>query len=185
MKLNKLTTAVFLSLGLASFGANAQVVSNNGSVTFTGSIIDAPCSISADTVHQDVELGAISQSMLEGEGQSTPTPFTIKLENCAFEADAGAGGGSARLNNGVSITFTGRPNDTNTSLLALDGDAAGAGVVLTDGLQKVISLGNATPLGELTQGTNNIKFYAYLKGADKTVTTGEFTSTASFTLDYD
>lgn len=183
MKLNKLTTAVFLSLGLASFGANAQVDNNNGSVTFTGSIIDAPCSISADTVHQDVELGAISQSMLEEKGQSTPTPFTIKLENCAFEADAG--GGSARLNNGVSITFTGRPNDTNTSLLALDGDAAGAGVVLTDGLQKVISLGKATPLGELTQGTNNIKFYAYLKGADKTVTTGEFTSTASFTLDYD
>lgn len=181
MKLNKLTTAVCLSLGLAAFGANAQIDNNNGSVTFTGTIIDAPCSISADTVHQDVELGAISQSMLAEKGQSTPTPFTIKLENCAVEET----GGSARLNNGVSITFTGRPNDTDQTLLALDGDAAGAGVVLTDGLQKVISLGDATPLGELTQGTNNIKFYAYLKGADKTVTTGEFTSTASFTLDYD
>ena len=92
MKLNKLTTAVFLSLGLASFGANAQVENNNGSVTFTGSIIDAPCSISADTVHQDVELGAVSQSLLAEKGQSKPTPFNIKLENCAFEADAGAGG---------------------------------------------------------------------------------------------
>lgn len=181
MKFNKITAGTLLSLGLASFGSFAQVENNVGEVNFTGSIIDAPCSISADTVRQDVELGAISQSMLENNGSSTPTAFTIKLENCAFEEDAG----SSRLNNGVSITFNGRQDETDNSLLALDGAAKGAGVVLTDGVQKVISLGEATPLGTLTQGTNNIKFYAYLKGAAKNITAGEFTSNASFTLDYD
>lgn len=161
MKFNKITTATLLSLGLVSFSTFAQVENNMGEVNFTGSIIDAPCSISSDTVKQDVELGAISHSMLESNGTSTPTAFTIKLENCALEDDTAGG---SRLKNGVNITFTGRQNETDKSLLALDGEAKGAGVVLTDGMQKVIPLGEATPLGTLTQGTNNIKFYAYQIG---------------------
>ena len=55
MKMNKLFTALVLASGMAAFGAQAD--QGSGVVTFTGSVIDAPCSIAAGDEDQTISLG--------------------------------------------------------------------------------------------------------------------------------
>ena len=58
----------------------------HGKVNFKGSIIDAPCSISPDSIDQTVELGQISNMALVDGGKSSPRSFDIALENCDITA---------------------------------------------------------------------------------------------------
>lgn len=60
MKMNKLFTALVLASGMAAFGAQAD--QGSGVVTFTGSVIDAPCSIAAGDEDQTISLGQVSSS---------------------------------------------------------------------------------------------------------------------------
>ncbi|WP_332459523.1 fimbrial protein, partial [Serratia marcescens] len=80
MKLNKIMMAAVLAFGVASV-AHAKD-QGHGTVTFKGAIIDAPCSITPETVDQTVNLGQISNVALKNGGQSSPKNFVIKLENC-------------------------------------------------------------------------------------------------------
>lgn len=54
MKLNKTILAAGLVLGFASMANAAD--QGHGTVTFTGSIIDAPCSIAPESIDQTVNL---------------------------------------------------------------------------------------------------------------------------------
>ncbi|MEY0891412.1 type 1 fimbrial protein, partial [Providencia rettgeri] len=54
----------------------------HGKVNFKGSIIDAPCSISPDSIDQTVELGSVADSTLASSGKSTARTFDVSLENC-------------------------------------------------------------------------------------------------------
>lgn len=47
--------------------ANAADV---GKVTFFGTIVDAPCSVAAESLDQTVPLGFISMNALENKGES-------------------------------------------------------------------------------------------------------------------
>ncbi|WP_455817197.1 fimbrial protein [Pseudomonas cerasi] len=82
MNLNKTILAAFVALGSISMVHAAD--QGHGKITFTGSIIDAPCSISPESIDQTVELGQISNIALKDGGKSTPKFFSIKLENCSF-----------------------------------------------------------------------------------------------------
>ncbi|HHQ4087980.1 type 1 fimbrial protein [Citrobacter murliniae] len=175
MKLTKIAAVVILAGTLSSF-AQAQD-QGHGSVTFTGSIIDAACSIANGK--QDVYLGEISNAALAANsntGNSTPVNFTIDLQNC----DASAGH--------VSTTFSGAvdANDTTKTHLGITGTGSGAGIVLTDGAGKPITLGAATAPQDLQEGNNTLLFSAYLQGdgASAVIVPGEFTAIADFTLDY-
>ncbi|HHU0689734.1 MULTISPECIES: fimbrial protein [unclassified Citrobacter] len=182
MKLTKIAAVVILAGTLSSFAQAATPAptdSGHGSVTFTGSIISAACSIANDK--QDVYLGEISNAALEADdnsGRSTPVNFTINLQNC----DTGPG------NSTVSTTFTGATdaNDPDGARLGITGTASGAGIVLTDGAGKPIALGTATDPQGIQDGNNSLLFSAYLQGdgASATIVPGEFTAIADFTLAY-
>ena len=62
MKISKIASAVVLTMGVASFAAQAD--QGSGKVTFWGSIIDAPCSIKNGYGDQRIELGQISNTHL-------------------------------------------------------------------------------------------------------------------------
>lgn len=184
MKLNKIASAVILSMGMFTFGANAAD-QGSGSVTFTGNIIEAPCSIAPDSVDQTVPLGQIAKSALMGGGKSNPVHFDIKLENCTL--DSGTGEGTTRAaKNTVTIKFTGASaNDTDT-LLKIEGSAKGAGVGITDPNGKAVKLGTASDAINLVDAaTNTLDLYGHLEGIDdKTLTEGSFEAVSHFTLDY-
>lgn len=174
MKLAKV--ALVIAMGLAGISAaNAATQGQgNGTVTFHGYIIDAPCSISGQTIDQTVEMGQVASAQLENQGSSTPVPFQIDLQDCAVDAGT------------VQVTFNGVANAADPTMLGLNGDAAGAGIVITDGSGSQLDLGNASAGQKLNEGDNTLQFTAYLKGesASATITPGEFNSVANFALAY-
>jgi type 1 fimbria pilin len=176
MKLNKIVLCVSLALGVASFANAADIPDQgHGTVTFTGSIIDAPCSIHPDSIDQTVNLGQVSDVVLKDSGTSTPKFFEIVLEKCNLEGKAKA----------VTATFNGATGLTNGSL-GMTGTAKGASIVLTDSVGTQIKLGTKTSPQHLTNGNNTLGFTAYLQGAGASVaiTPGDFKSVANFTLAY-
>lgn len=182
MKLNKLTAALILSMGMSAFGAHAEEA-QTGRVTFTGSIVDAACSIAPDTENQEVALGSIAAASLENEGSSRPRAFQIKLENCAISSDDDSGTKLSAAK-AVSVTFDGVADLKNNKLLGISG-AKGAGVQITNAGGQNIELGKPTSLYNLTAGTNILDFNGNLKGNKDAVETGAFTSIANFTMNYE
>lgn len=175
MKLNKIMMAAMLTLGVASA---AQADQGHGTVTFTGSIIDAPCSIDPDTVDQTVDLGQVSNVALANGGTSAPKNFEIRLENC-----------SVKTAQTVTTTFTGM--EGANGLLGITGTAKGASIAITDGAGTVVKLNEATKGQAVQNGNNTLLFSAYLKGDGDSTSTppvtivpGDFKSVANFTLAY-
>ncbi|POA89896.1 Pilin (type 1 fimbria component protein) [Pseudomonas sp. NFPP10] len=186
MKFNKLAIVTALMLGVAC-GVQAADEDpapapapakdqGHGRITFTGAIIDAPCSIDPNSVDQTVELGSISNITLANSGNSEPKPFEIRLEKCSlataknvkttFDGPAGAGG-----------------------LLGITGDASGASIAITDGNGTQVVMGTATAGQLISVGATNatLAFSAYLKGnggAADTINPGAFNSVANFMLSY-
>lgn len=176
MKLNKIVLGVSLALGMASFVNAAD--QGHGKVTFTGSIIDAPCSIAPESIDQTVELGQISNAALKDSGQSTPKNFDIKLEDCSF--------GTPAAKNKVQVTFTGMESAAGNGLLGITGNAKGASVAITQADGQVIKLGTPTKEQALQDGNNTLSFAAYMQGdgASAAITEGDFQAVADFTLAY-
>lgn len=179
MKLTKM--ALVIAMGLAGISA-AQADEGNmgqgtGTVTFHGTIVDAPCSISPDTIDQTVELGEVAKGQLENGGSAAPVPFQIDLQNCSLKDDGS--------NNTVTVTFNGVADQADTTMLGLNGTAGGAGIVITDGSGSQLDLGTASAGQSLAEGDNQLKFAAYLKGdGAAAVTAGEFSSVANFAMAY-
>ncbi|HHQ6577285.1 TPA: fimbrial protein [Serratia fonticola] len=172
MKLNKIMMATVVAFGISS-AANAAN-QGSGTVKFEGSIIDAPCSISADTMNQTVSLGQISKVALANGGQSTPVSFDITLENCDISTKQS-----------VQTTFNGAASANNADLLGIAGTAQGAGVAISQGGMPV-KLNTPTSAQNLNDGTNTLQFAAYLKGETATavITPGDFYAVANFALAY-
>lgn len=107
MKFDKIAAVVLLSLGMATSGAYAADAQGSGTVTFTGNIIDAPCSINPSSSKQTVELGSIASAALAKEGKSNSREFTIELENCSLADDSEPDGVRAANAKSVTVTFGG------------------------------------------------------------------------------
>lgn len=176
MKMNKALLAAAVVLGMSSLAHAAD--QGHGKVTFTGSIIDAPCSIAPESVDQTVELGQVSNAALQGSGKSTPKNFGITLENCSF--------GTPAAKNKVAVTFTGMESAAGNGLLGITGTAKGASVAITQADGQVIKLGTPTKEQALQDGNNTLSFAAYMQGdgASAAITEGEFQAVADFTLAY-
>lgn len=174
MKLNKLIVAMGMGMVLATGAANAKD-QGHGTITFSGSITDSPCSITAKTANQTVDLGQVSNAALNSGQTSSPVNFYIQLEQC----DA------SKLTSGAAVGFTGATDAKNKNMLGITGSATGAGIVITDGSNTPVkldgTLSNAQHIGD---GSNKLSFSAYVQANGASVTPGDFSSTADFTLSY-
>lgn len=176
MNVKKIAFITAMMAGALMANANAAD-QGHGKVTFTGSIIDSPCSINPDSVDQTVDTGQVSNVALNANGNtgtSVPRNFEIKLENC-----------DVTTLKSVQTTFTGAEGTTDGSL-GITGTAKGASLILTNGDGAQIKLGEASDAHTLGSGNNTLLFSAYLQGdgASATVTPGDFTAIADFTLAY-
>lgn len=182
MKISKIASAVVLTMGVASFAAQAD--QGSGKVTFWGSIIDAPCSIKNGYGDHRIELGQISNTHLDNGGISTPRPFEIQLENCSFELDPAT---QDPLYNTVKVTFAGGNVPGDMTMLAITGQAAGAGVRIQDFAGQPITLLKPSSGRGLGIGDNTLNFSAYLEKISTVtnVTPGDFEAVTNFTLAYE
>lgn len=174
MKFSKIALALGLGVALVS-GAQAKD-QGHGTVHFTGSIIDAPCSIDPSSVDQTIPMGQVSNTALKNGGKSEPVDFSIKLTQCD----------TSTLKD-VSVVFSGSPSTSDSSLLGITGSASGASIALIDGSGAPIVLGEPTVARPIVDGGNELDFAAFLQGdaASGAVVPGSFTSVANFTLSYD
>ncbi|EDC8238619.1 fimbrial major subunit StfA [Salmonella enterica subsp. enterica serovar Enteritidis] len=180
----KAAVAAALVMGVSSF-ANAAG-SNTGTVTFTGTIEDSPCSIVVGDEHQTVNLGHIGTGSLMGGKESSKVDFHIGPENCAFTTEKE-----------VSTVFSaiGNESSANPGSVALmrigGGEMAGSSIVIGNHLGSAIKLGDAysenlTMNGSVAAAKQTLNFKAWVKGdsAASTIDTGEFSSTVNFTISY-
>lgn len=184
MKFSTLAGAI-MAVSLAATAAvsvAAEKDQGHGIITFKGSIIDAPCSISQSSAYQEVEMAQVANVALKNGGKSQMTPFKIELLGCD-------------LDNLKSVTakFTGMPGGT-ADLLAIKG-TTGASLAIADHNGDLIKNGNESSAQLLSNGDNYLLFNAYLQGdmndaggggqaTPAVVTPGNFESLANFTLSY-
>lgn len=173
--MKKVILATLIS-GAMSTSALA-VDAGSGTVTFTGSIIEAPCSIAPGEENQEVALGQVSNVTLTAGGSSSAQPFTIQLEGCNL-AD----------NNQVTVTFNGTAagatGTPGADYLQITGDASGAAVKIMNASGSTIAV-NSGNTQNYVAGDNLLKFQAALQGLEGTaVVPGNFQAVTNFTLAY-
>lgn len=77
-----------VAMAVVSFGVNAAptIPQGQGKVTFNGTVVDAPCSVSQKSADQSIDFGQLSKSFLEAGGTSKPMDLDIELVNCDITA---------------------------------------------------------------------------------------------------
>lgn len=168
------TTVVLATLGMAQ-----QVLATDGTVHFTGSIVNAPCVVGGGGAGQiNVDLGENKTSLLDVAKKESPYKqnFQIVLEDCVFTGSSGS----------VTTTFTGLTDLADSTLLRLDPANTGAknvAVRIDDAKGAQIKMGVESAAQTLTTGKNTLNFTAYYV-ATGVATAGSANATTDFNLTY-
>ena len=160
-------------------GSNAGTQGTGGQVIFNGSITDSSCNIDSASTSQTVDLGKWASTYFTSTGfETTKTPFHIKVKDCP-----------ASVTN-VAVLFDGARDQSDNTLLATTGGAAGVAIKLyEDDKSTAVSLGKASQAKNVVAGatagtgTADLEFFAdYIStGA---VTAGDANGTANFNMIY-
>lgn len=194
MKKVILATLIFSAMSASGFAAEPD--QGQGTVTFDGSIIEAACGIAPESANQTVHLGQIAKNVLSegnansiGAGTSSPVPFTIELVDCDTNFVVDEATTPPTTVKTASVKFTGSLNTavTDNTMLAIQGTASGAGVVISGLNGQPVKLDGSETAGSiaLQNGDNTLLFSAYVQGDNKfEVKPGSFQSVANFTMSY-
>ncbi|CRY71972.1 fimbrial protein [Yersinia pseudotuberculosis] len=163
-----------------AFAADA----GNGRIKFTGTVINAPCSIALDSTDINVNLGQVANRVLEtGNKYSQSVRYNINLQDCNLTTQ-GSGGAIYPALSKVNVTFSGIADATAPALLANTGSAKGVGVRLIGTDDALLKVGDTSPDINLTSGPNQIVFAARIEATNVPVTTGTVVSQATYALNY-
>ncbi|EDS5484593.1 fimbrial protein [Salmonella enterica] len=194
MRTKSLLTIALAAAGMM-YGASVYAVDpptagpfGSGKITFTGTITNSPCDIAPGDDAITVPFGQISYRKLNAADATTDSkPFTIHLQNCAFDANNPDVAGSAGKMSKVTVSFSGGANVAKKAYTT-SGSAQHVGVQLLKSDNTVIIEPN-TPMPDgdaqqLQAGNNELNFYARLIALDNGVTPGDFTASVTYTLKY-
>lgn len=183
MKMVKTALAGLVVSALLSSGAMAADNQGSGTVTFTGDIVDAPCSIAPESANQTVDMGVISNAAVRN-GTTQVKNFDIRLEGCdlqKYNADGTTATGGTW--SGVKVTFTGATAGTNNQYLSV---ADNVGIELTQG-GKALTIGTPADKVLLQAGNQTLSFGAQVKAVDTTqaIPLTNFNTVANFAVAYE
>ncbi|OSJ39287.1 fimbrial protein, partial [Salmonella enterica] len=137
----------------------------SGKITFTGTITNSPCNIAPGDDAITVPFGQISYRKLNAADATTKSePFTIHLQNCAFDPDATKAGSAGKMSK-VTVSFSGTGDTTHHAYVST-GSAQHVGVQLLKSDNSTIIEPN-TPMPDadaqqLQAGNNELNFFARL-----------------------
>jgi len=120
MKKKVLLSASLLLVAAINVAHAADLTDDQGTVTFTGTIINPPCQVDTDSEDVQVPFTPLGTNAFAGIGEeaSQVQPFAIKLTKCP-------------ANTVVNLTFAGDTATENTQLKALTGGVdTGVGIVV-------------------------------------------------------
>ncbi|EBX3140188.1 fimbrial protein [Salmonella enterica subsp. enterica serovar Ealing] len=160
----------------------------SGKILFTGTITNSPCDIAPGDDAITVPFGQISYRKLNTSDATTESkPFTIHLQNCAFDPNTPDTAGSAGKMSKVTVSFSGAAN-TSKKAYTTSGIAQHVGVqLLKSDNATIIDPNTPMPDGDAQQlqaGNNELNFFARLIALDNGVTPGDFTASVTYTLKY-
>ena len=175
----------FAALAVAGVLSQAAFAAD-GTINFTGEIVDAPCSISPNSQNLTVPLGKVTRNAFGGTAgtavigtKATPARFTIDLLGCGATAK------------GATVTFSGTADLDNATTLRLAnagqvgvGSASGVAIELGDSAGTKIALGSPSADYVLGLGDNSLKFQAAYVATKTAVTVGPANAVAQFTVAY-
>ncbi len=158
------------------FVAN-NALAADGTIDFTGEIIDNACELAAGSDALKVNLGKVSKTALPSAGvTAAATKFTIKLINCPATVST------------ASVKFDAESYSGDDTVIALkqeSGVATGVGIQITDDANTVVPLFTASKTYPLKEGVeNNLDFRARYLAKTDSVTAGLANANATFTINY-
>ena len=161
-------------------GASAGTQGTGGQVIFNGSITDSSCNVDSGSTGQTVDLGKWASNYFTSTGsETTKTSFHIKVKDCPASVTT------------VAVLFDGARDQSDNSLLAINGGASGVAIKLYEHDQTTaVSLGKTTAKQAVTPGSSgstgsaDLEFYADYVSTGATVTAGDANGTANFNMIY-
>ncbi|WZX58093.1 fimbrial protein [Salmonella enterica subsp. diarizonae serovar 58:r:z53] len=160
----------------------------SGKITFTGTITNSPCDIAPGDDAITVPFGQISYRKLNAADATTDSkPFTIHLQNCAFDPNSPDATGSAGKMSKVTVSFSGTA-DTSGKAYVSTGSAQHIGVQLLKSDNSSLIIPN-TPMPDadaqqLQAGNNELNFFARLIALTGAATPGDVNASVTYTLKY-
>ncbi|EBI7232277.1 fimbrial protein [Salmonella enterica] len=194
-------TKSLLTIGLAAagmmYGASVFAAGStptagpfgSGKITFTGTVTNSPCDIAPGDDAITVPFGQISYRKLNAADATTDSkPFTIHLQNCAFDANDTVITGSAGKMSKVTVSFSGTGDSTHHAYIST-GSAQHVGVQLLKSDNSTIiepnsTASDTTDAQQLQAGNNELKFFARLIALTAGVTPGDVNASVTYTLKY-
>lgn len=183
--------AAGMMYGASVFAADAPPTAGpfgSGKITFTGTITNSPCDIAPGDDAITVPFGQISYRKLNAADATTNSkPFTIHLQNCAFDPNDPDVTGSAGKMSKVTVSFSGSGDTTHKAYIST-GSAKNIGVQLLKNDNATIIAPN-TPMPDadaqqLQAGNNELSFFARLIALTGAATPGDVNASVTYTLKY-
>lgn len=183
--------AAGMMYGASVFAADTTPTASpfgSGKILFTGTITNSPCDIAPGDDAITVPFGQISYRKLNTADATTESkPFTIHLQNCAFDPNETTIAGSAGKMSKVTVSFSGTA-DTSGKAYVSTGSAQHVGVQLLKGDNtSLITPNTPMPDGDAQQlqaGSNELNFFARLIALTGAATPGDVNASVTYTLKY-
>ncbi|EDM3689598.1 long polar fimbrial protein LpfA [Salmonella enterica subsp. enterica serovar Infantis] len=196
---NKITLAMAIVGMMSTVPAFAAPIATTdagqGTIQFTGSVIDAPCSIVPGDQNIKVNLGQVSLKTLDAANKySSAVPVTINLTGCSFEAPA-TGETTVKYSK-VAVTFPDAHapagGDATKGEIANDAPDAAENVViqlLQSDASTGVDLTKLSPtIGDIqldtTSATSKLQFYARMMTLAGAAKAGSVGATVTYKLHY-
>ncbi|EHI3197296.1 fimbrial protein [Salmonella enterica] len=194
-----ITTATFVAV-MSAVPAFADVVANKdfggGTINFTGSVTNAPCTIDPNDENLTVKLGQVSMKKLSAKGDtSDPVDIKIHLNSCQFDVTpANPPSPDYGLLSKVAVVFDNPVSDTPTTGVlkntAASDAATNVGIQILDAKGQPLDF-TVTPskdtAQQLTGANGEINLKARMindSGSSAAATTGAVAATVSYKLKY-
>ena len=156
------------------------VTVDGGTLNFEGSVITAACAVSSGSAVQNINMGQVRTASLATAGTTLATgkAFTISLEDCD----------NSTYKN-VAVTFSGTADADDASGLATgvnggSGSAQNLSIRIYDETGSQVKLNEASGGTALRAGSNTLNFSAKYHTEKGSVTSGDASAVATYTLTY-
>lgn len=172
-------SVAIMALPLTSIaGIRNHVEIHGGDVHFYGQVINAACSVAADSTSQTVQMGQIRSSDFKNVGDwENPVSFNIKLEDCSTSISQTAG-----------VVFDGEKDERDPQVFQAGAGAnasKGVGLGIFDSDGNLLVPDTAPPwFAPLQVGNNTLSYMAKYRSTDRKVEAGDASAQVWFDVVY-
>lgn len=172
-------SGMVMVLPLMSVAGNRHYVDiHGGDVHFYGQVVNAACSVTADTANQIVQMGQVRSSDFKNLGDwIDPVSFQIKLEDCNTNVSQTAG-----------VIFNGQTDGKDPQVFQTGAGASaskGVGLGIFDADGNLLVPDTAPPwFAPLQEGNTTLSYMAKYRSTDRMVKAGDASTQVWFNVVY-